>query len=145
MNKRFVLALLLTGAVFILTPILFPGSRRLAPPITVTSADTTGPALAAPVTAVPNSVAAPARQPGGGQPVAVAAETTLVSTGKARLRLSNFGGALIGAVSFSGSLVAFGKLQELIPSSIKGLANQNLINFFSRVCLRQLGCQKIVA
>ena len=35
----------------------------------------------------------------------------------------------LGALTFTGSLVAFGKLQELIPSSIKGLANQNLINF----------------
>ena len=36
---------------------------------------------------------------------------------------------LLGSLTFTGSLVAFGKLQELIPSSIKGLANQNLINF----------------
>src|SRR5262245_15265443 len=36
---------------------------------------------------------------------------------------------LLGCLTFTGSLVAFGKLQELIPSSIKGLANQNVINF----------------
>jgi NAD(P) transhydrogenase subunit beta len=36
---------------------------------------------------------------------------------------------LLGSLTFTGSLVAFGKLQELIPSSIKGLPNQNLINF----------------
>src|SRR5438067_1712467 len=36
---------------------------------------------------------------------------------------------LLGSLTFTGSLVAFGKLQELIPSRIKGLANQNLINF----------------
>ncbi|MGD9635025.1 MAG: NAD(P)(+) transhydrogenase (Re/Si-specific) subunit beta, partial [Pirellulales bacterium] len=36
---------------------------------------------------------------------------------------------LLGSLTFTGSLVAFGKLQEMIPSSIKGLANQNLINF----------------
>jgi NAD(P) transhydrogenase subunit beta len=36
---------------------------------------------------------------------------------------------LLGALTFTGSLVAFGKLQELIPSTIKGLPNQNLINF----------------
>jgi NAD(P) transhydrogenase subunit beta len=36
---------------------------------------------------------------------------------------------LLGCLTFTGSLVAFGKLQELIPSSVKGLANQNLINF----------------
>jgi NAD(P) transhydrogenase subunit beta len=36
---------------------------------------------------------------------------------------------LLGSLTFTGSLVAFGKLQELIPSSIKGLANQNAINF----------------
>src|SRR6187401_954077 len=35
----------------------------------------------------------------------------------------------LGSLTFTGSMVAFGKLQELIPSSIKGLPNQNLINF----------------
>ena len=36
---------------------------------------------------------------------------------------------LLGSLTFTGSLVAFGKLQELIPSSIKGLPQQNVINF----------------
>lgn len=36
---------------------------------------------------------------------------------------------LLGSLTFTGSLVAFGKLQEVIPSSIKGLPQQNLINF----------------
>jgi NAD(P) transhydrogenase subunit beta len=36
---------------------------------------------------------------------------------------------LLGSLTFTGSLVAFGKLQELIPSTIKGIPNQNLINF----------------
>jgi NAD(P) transhydrogenase subunit beta len=36
---------------------------------------------------------------------------------------------MLGSLTFTGSLVAFGKLQELIPSSIKGLPQQNLINF----------------
>jgi H+-translocating NAD(P) transhydrogenase subunit beta len=36
---------------------------------------------------------------------------------------------LLGTLTFTGSLVAFGKLQELIPSSIKGLPHQNAINF----------------
>ena len=36
---------------------------------------------------------------------------------------------LLGSLTFTGSLVAFGKLQELIPSSIKGLAYQNALNF----------------
>jgi NAD(P) transhydrogenase subunit beta len=36
---------------------------------------------------------------------------------------------LLGSLTFTGSLVAFGKLQELIPSSIKGLPAQNAINF----------------
>jgi NAD(P) transhydrogenase subunit beta len=36
---------------------------------------------------------------------------------------------LLGTLTFTGSLVAFGKLQELIPSSIKGLPQQNAINF----------------
>ena len=36
---------------------------------------------------------------------------------------------MLGSLTFTGSLVAFGKLQELIPSSIKGLPQQNVINF----------------
>jgi NAD(P) transhydrogenase subunit beta len=36
---------------------------------------------------------------------------------------------LLGSLTFTGSLVAFGKLQEIFPSSIKGLPQQNLINF----------------
>jgi NAD(P) transhydrogenase subunit beta len=36
---------------------------------------------------------------------------------------------LLGTLTFTGSLVAFGKLQDLIPSSIKGFPNQNIINF----------------
>jgi H+-translocating NAD(P) transhydrogenase subunit beta len=36
---------------------------------------------------------------------------------------------LLGTLTFTGSLVAFGKLQDLIPSSIKGLPQQNIINF----------------
>jgi NAD(P) transhydrogenase subunit beta len=36
---------------------------------------------------------------------------------------------LLGALTFTGSLVAFGKLQELIPSTVKGLPQQNFINF----------------
>jgi proton-translocating NAD(P)+ transhydrogenase subunit beta len=36
---------------------------------------------------------------------------------------------LLGSLTFTGSLVAFGKLQELLPSSIKGFPQQNAINF----------------
>jgi proton-translocating NAD(P)+ transhydrogenase subunit beta len=36
---------------------------------------------------------------------------------------------LLGSLTFTGSLVAFGKLQELIPSRIKGHPQQNAINF----------------
>jgi NAD(P) transhydrogenase subunit beta len=36
---------------------------------------------------------------------------------------------MLGSLTFTGSLVAFGKLQDLIPSSIKGLPQQNIINF----------------
>lgn len=35
---------------------------------------------------------------------------------------------LLGALTFTGSMVAFGKLQELIPSTIKLLPNQNSVN-----------------
>jgi H+-translocating NAD(P) transhydrogenase subunit beta len=36
---------------------------------------------------------------------------------------------LLGTLTFTGSLIAFGKLQEIIPSSIKGLPYHNTINF----------------
>jgi NAD(P) transhydrogenase subunit beta len=36
---------------------------------------------------------------------------------------------LLGSLTFTGSLIAFAKLQEIFPSSIKGLPQQNLINF----------------
>jgi len=36
---------------------------------------------------------------------------------------------LLGSLTFTGSLVAFAKLQELIPGSVKALPNQNIINF----------------
>jgi NAD(P) transhydrogenase subunit beta len=36
---------------------------------------------------------------------------------------------LLGSLTFTGSLVAFGKLQELIPSSVKAIPNQNIVNF----------------
>jgi H+-translocating NAD(P) transhydrogenase subunit beta len=35
---------------------------------------------------------------------------------------------LLGCLTFTGSLVAFGKLQEILPSSIKTLKHQNVIN-----------------
>jgi NAD(P) transhydrogenase subunit beta len=35
----------------------------------------------------------------------------------------------LGSLTFTGSVVAFGKLQELIPSSIKGVSFQNALNF----------------
>lgn len=97
MNKRFVLALLLTGAVFILTPILFPGSRRQPPPQANPTAADTSPAQGG---LAPRSQTGAAATPGtvtAKPSTGVAAETTLVSTAKARLRLSNVGGALIGA------------------------------------------------
>ena len=36
---------------------------------------------------------------------------------------------LLGSLTFTGSLVAFGKLQELVPSAIRGLPHQNTVNF----------------
>jgi hypothetical protein len=36
---------------------------------------------------------------------------------------------LLGSLTFTGSLVAFGKLQELLPSSVRGFPQQNYINF----------------
>lgn len=36
---------------------------------------------------------------------------------------------LLGSLTFTGSMVAFAKLQELIPSTIRGILSQNALNF----------------
>ena len=52
---------------------------------------------------------------------------------------------LLGTLTFTGSLIAFGKLQEVIPSSIKGLPHHNLINFSLLAGAFLMGCWLIAA
>jgi len=52
---------------------------------------------------------------------------------------------LLGTLTFTGSLIAFGKLQEVIPSSIKGLPHHNIINFSLLAGAFLMGCWLIAA
>ena len=52
---------------------------------------------------------------------------------------------LLGTLTFTGSLVAFGKLQELIPSSIKGIPHHNLINLGLLAGAIAMGCWLVIA
>jgi YidC/Oxa1 family membrane protein insertase len=104
MNQRLLLALLLTGVVVILTPTFFGGGRKAAPP-TVQADSVPGVAPvadapvpgAAPVVAATVGAAAAAGAPSQVEAPSVRVDTTTVETAKARMRLSNLGGSLIGA------------------------------------------------
>ncbi len=103
MNKRFFVALLLTMVVVMLTPMLFRRAPGVPTPI---AADSTAVGRAA-IDTPPAAVGAPARLPGAPTPSerpaapglapSAAAETTVVETAKAHIRLSSLGGSLIGA------------------------------------------------
>ena len=106
MDRRFFTALLLTGAVVLLTPLLFPSSRLPAPGTPAAdSLAAVAPASATPATPPP----APASAPTVGAPSAmtgidpIAAQAVIpvgedtLQTPLARLRFSNVGGALVGA------------------------------------------------
>ncbi len=97
MNKRFFVALLLTMVVVFLTPLLLP--KAPPRPTPAAPADST-------LTRAPGADTGVARAPLPPQverPAQAAvvsgapAETTVVETAKARIRLSNLGGSLIGA------------------------------------------------
>ncbi len=99
MDRRFFTALMLTGAVVLLTPLLFPGSRVPAPVVT-DSAAVTPPGIPA------TPVEQPAAGPGAVQPAPVLAEQAepaveivedTVATPTTQLRFSSVGGALVGA------------------------------------------------
>jgi YidC/Oxa1 family membrane protein insertase len=100
MNKRFFVALLLTGVVVLLTPLLFKSTRRPSQPVGTDSTATRA-AERDTQTAAPQPRSQPAAPPAAAvtrtAEMPAAAETTVVATPKARLRLSNLGGALIGA------------------------------------------------
>ena len=103
MNKRFFVALLLTMVVVMLTPMLFRRAPGVPAPIAADSAVAGKAAIDTP----PGAVSAPARLPGAPAPAerpaapglatSAAAETTVVATAKAHIRLSSLGGSLIGA------------------------------------------------
>lgn len=107
-DKRFVLALLLTGVVVFVTPVLFPTPRTARPIPSADSAVAAPPASSAPPARTMPEVTPP---PGAAAPVAPGvmpatrdtgviaffrAETTLVATPRGTYRFSSAGGALIG-------------------------------------------------
>jgi YidC/Oxa1 family membrane protein insertase len=105
MDRRFFTALLLTGAVVLLTPLFFPSAPVPPGGVGDSTAVATAPATASPGTAATGAVApsvpdAPAMIGAASDtlpaPTAVVAEDT-ITTPKAMLRTSTVGGALVGA------------------------------------------------
>lgn len=102
MDKRFFLALLLTGGVVIATPVLFP--RPTLPPAAVTetdaspSADAASPVVSAPIAAPVTSPAASAAAAAPQAPVAtIAPETLAVSNAVTTFRFTTEGARLLTA------------------------------------------------
>jgi NAD(P) transhydrogenase subunit beta len=76
--------------------------------------------------------------------VLVAIGTTLTHAHNRVLLIELFAGSFIGAVTFTGSLVAFGKLQALLPSRPLKFKGQHLINLALFVALLALGADFVV-
>jgi YidC/Oxa1 family membrane protein insertase len=96
MNKRFFLALLLTGAVIVLTPILFQQPGRVpvsTPPDSLIPPVTPSAAPAPPVASTAQQTPAPPVTPDTGAKI----DTSLIITEKLRLRFSSLGASLVGA------------------------------------------------
>lgn len=106
-DKRFVLALLLTGVVVFLTPVLFPGSRP-QPPVPADSSlasargtTTPPPSPTAPLATAPTPVTRPPAAPASAPAVdtttrlVARAETTVVRTARGEYRLSSQGASLL--------------------------------------------------
>jgi len=95
MDKRFFLALLLTGAVVILTPVIF---KRQPLPVAPVVADSTSPTSGAPQAAVPATVPATTPQTiaprAADVPVAAAAEQHTLGNELARFHFTNYGAQL---------------------------------------------------
>ena len=100
MDKRFFLALLLTGVVLVVTPLIVPSARRPVAPAAVTEPAAAVPSPAATNPTVPSVIPAPgsgAARPaaaGGGPAPTIVAESTLVKGAGAVLTLSSVGAAL---------------------------------------------------
>ncbi len=76
--------------------------------------------------------------------VLVAIGTTLTHTHNPVLLVELFAGSFIGAITFTGSLVAFGKLQALLPSKPLRFRGQHLVNLALFVALLALGADFVV-
>jgi len=115
MDRRTLLALLLTAIVIVATPILFPSSRQQRPPISDTLAiapsDTARAAPAAPpaVSSAP-TVSAPTRTGARAQAAPTRPETTTVKTKLATYSIVSYGGTPVGI-----TLPAYRSLRPGIP------------------------------
>lgn len=105
MDKRFFLALLLTGVVIVATPLLFQGPS--APPVPATTgmpsptapamAPPSGPAAGAPTAGTTAAVATQAASATPAPPPPVVAETLALANALATYRFSTLGGSLLSA------------------------------------------------
>lgn len=117
MDKRFFLALLLTGAVVVVTPILFPRPKQAAPPVAIVS-----PTVAAPTSGTPGAASSagaalpatniPALAAQGAPAVASAVADTVSLTNE----LTTFRFSSLGASFLSADLPGFEKLGGLAGS-----------------------------
>jgi NAD(P) transhydrogenase subunit beta len=76
--------------------------------------------------------------------VLVAIGTTLTHAHNPVLLVELFAGSFIGAITFTGSLVAFGKLQALLPSKPLRFRGQHLLNLALFAALLALGADFVV-
>ncbi len=76
--------------------------------------------------------------------VLVAIGTTLTHEHNPVLLVELFAGSFIGAVTFTGSLVAFGKLQALLPSKPLRFRGQHLLNLALFAALLALGADFVL-
>ena len=106
MDKRLLIALLLTAIVVAVTPIIFPTPRRAAPLATSVQAQKNASSSAGNIQSVPGQIASSAVVPvpdsipsGGGAPFTVAPQITTISTARSTYQFTNMGAAPAG-VSF---------------------------------------------
>ncbi|MEK7734058.1 MAG: NAD(P)(+) transhydrogenase (Re/Si-specific) subunit beta, partial [Pseudomonadota bacterium] len=76
--------------------------------------------------------------------VLVAIGTTLTHAHNPVLLVELFAGSFIGAITFTGSLVAFGKLQALLPSKPLRFRGQHLLNLALFAALLALGADFVL-
>ncbi|MBK5283019.1 MAG: YidC/Oxa1 family insertase periplasmic-domain containing protein [Nitrospiraceae bacterium] len=134
MDKRFAIALLLTSIVVIVTPLLFPSSRRPAPKA---QADTSQLMISSPDTAI--AVTVPAVAPSDTLPSLInkasvadrsvmPAETTAVDAGNARLLFSSIGARLLSVELREYKSFRVGKPNVIIRGANEPIVKYRLVS-----------------